>query len=49
VLGQLLGGEVALLGRCAGQDAVLGGADGGALVAQLVEQVGHRGSSSISH
>jgi hypothetical protein len=47
VLGQLVGGQVALLGGGAGQDVVGRGPGRGPLLAQLVEQVGHRCSSSI--
>jgi hypothetical protein len=46
VLGQLVGGQVPLLGRGAGQDFVSRGAGRGALVAQLVEQFGHRRRTS---
>jgi hypothetical protein len=45
----LLRGEVAALVRGPGEDFIGRGAFRGALVAQLVEQVGHRCSWSISH
>jgi hypothetical protein len=47
MLGQLVGAQVALLGRRAGQDLVGRGTGRGALVAQPVEQVGHGPTSSI--